>query len=309
MTFLQECEHNSSVQGDVSNHPYQQRLHHTSRHRRNIWADTAILCIMSYAGTQRRADILAELLQRKHVTVRNLAARMEVSEATVRRDLRTMAAQKEVTLVHGGATLRRQNDFSFQAKSARSPEAKCVIGELAANLVGDGDQVFIDSGTTCFQMIPTLRRREHVSVLATSLRLAMEIEAPGLHIILLGGQYRTTRMDTVGPVALAALEHLRGYSAFIGADGLSREFGPSASDIDSAHLHQHIVKNARKTILLADQKKFDEPSLFRIAQWDQVDKVITECGPSDDWIKFFEKQRIELIYPDGVRRDAKEPEY
>ena len=259
---------------------------------------------MHRAVVQRHEDILAELFHKKHVSVKTLAVQMSVSEATVRRDLRILADQRELTLVHGGATMPRQGDFSFQAKTLRSPEAKQVIGHLAAELVGDGDQIFIDSGTTCFQMIPGLRCRENVLVIATSLRLAGEMIIPGLNIILLGGQYRATRMDTIGPVALNALEQLRGYVAFIGADGLSQDFGPTAIDIDSAHLHQCVVKNARQTVLLADQNKFDVPSLFRIAPWEEIDLIVTESEPNETWRDFFGERGIDVIYPIGERPDA-----
>ena len=252
---------------------------------------------MSRATAERRTKILAQLLDRKHVTVRDLAAGLQVSEATVRRDLRELADRDELSLVHGGATLARGGDYSFQAKSGRAPEAKEVIGELAAELVADGDQIFLDSGTTCFQLATKLHRRQEVSVLAASLRLATELEAPGVRVILLGGQYRPARMDTVGPLAHKALDQLRGYTAFIGADGLSTDFGPSASDIESAHLHQKVVSNAERTVLLVDDTKFAAASLFRITDWEEVSKVVTNSPPSGTWQDFFAQHEIDVIHP------------
>ena len=256
---------------------------------------------MSHATSQRRGQILTELFDKKHVTVRGLADRMDVSEATVRRDLKTLADQHDVQLVHGGATLPQHRDYSFRAKADRNPEAKRTIGRLAAEFVPDGDQIFVDSGTTCFQLVAALQGRDNVSVLTTSLRIATELTVPGLNMILLGGQYRAVRRDTVGPVAIHAIEHLRGYIAFIGTDGMSTDFGPAASDIDSAHLYQLIVENARETVLLADQSKFSAPSLFRIARWEQVSKVVTESEPDQAWKQFFKAQDIGLIYPSGEK--------
>jgi DeoR family transcriptional regulator, aga operon transcriptional repressor len=259
---------------------------------------------MSPASSQRRDQIMTELLQKKHVSVRYLAAGMSVSEATVRRDLRVLSEQKGIRLIHGGATLSPQMDYSFHAKSQRAPSAKQIIGELAIALVREGDHLFVDSGTTCFQMAPGLRMFEKLTVIAASVRLAMELNAPGVEVILLGGQFRPARMDTVGPLALSAIEQLRGYTAFFGADGLSADFGPSASDMESAHLHQVVVRNARESVLLVDDTKFCQPSLYRITCWDQIHKVVTNSEPSAEWLGFFDREQIEVIYPSGTGTNA-----
>jgi DeoR/GlpR family transcriptional regulator of sugar metabolism len=251
---------------------------------------------MSQATKERRKQIMAQLLDRKHVTVKELAASMDVSGATVRRDLKALADEDELLLVHGGATLPRQRDFSFKAKQLRAVDEKRIIGRLAAALVLDSDQVFLDSGTTCSEMVPYLKKMHGVTVLANSARLALELNAPGLSVFLIGGEYRPDRMDTVGPMAISALDQVRGYVAFIGADGLSMDFGPSASDMASAHLHRVVVENAREAVLLVDSSKFGGASLFQIVDWSRIRKVVTDHEPDAEWKRFLEEQNIELIF-------------
>ncbi|NJL31111.1 MAG: hypothetical protein HC898_05495, partial [Phycisphaerales bacterium] len=128
-------------------------------------------------------------------------------------------------------------------------------------------------------MATHLRRRRGLSIILNSARLALELQGVAhvngsigpsgnntgnLSLIMLGGQYRPDRMDTIGPIATSTLEQLRGYQCFIGADGLSMDFGPSAADIDSAHLYRLAVQNARETILVVDQSKFQSASLFKL---------------------------------------------
>lgn len=252
---------------------------------------------MNLATRGRHEQILEDLMEKKHVTVRDLASNMAVSEATVRRDLRALADERLVTLVHGGATLPRKNDFSFLAKRQRNLRAKEVIALLAVDLIGDGDQVFIDSGTTCFEMAVPLSRKHGVSVLVHSARLAIELQPTDASVILLGGQYRPERMDVVGPIAHETLEQMRGYMAFIGADGLSIEGGPSAVDIESSHLYRLAVKNAREAVLLVDHTKFEKPSLYCIVPWENVDRVVTDQLPDAGWRRFFREQKIDLIVP------------
>jgi len=252
---------------------------------------------MRQATRERQQRVMTQLLDRKHVTVKELADNMGVSEATVRRDLRTMAELQKLSLVHGGATLSRQ-DFSFIAKHDRNLTAKRIIGCLAAGLVSDGQQLFIDSGTTTFEMVPFLARKRGLSIVLNSARLALELRTPETNIIMLGGQFRPDRMDTVGPITLANLEQLRGFVAFIGADGLSMEFGPSAVDMESAHLYRLAVTHAREAVLLVDHTKFEAASLFRIVEWNKINRVVTDRPPTAEWAEFLASHGVQVHCPD-----------
>lgn len=248
---------------------------------------------------ERRERILGELFKAGHVWVRDLADELDISEATVRRDLRALADSGQVELVYGGAALMRTSDYSFRTKATRSIEAKQLIGRMAAAMVTDGDQVFLDSGTTCFEIAPHLKRRHGLTVIVNSARLALELDTPGLNVILLGGQYRPERMDTVGPLAMNTLEQLRGYTAFIGADGLSMDFGLTASDIESAHLYRSATRNARETVLVVDHTKFASPSLFKIVDFDAISRVVTDRDPGHEWREFLSEGSIGLVTGEG----------
>jgi DeoR/GlpR family transcriptional regulator of sugar metabolism len=254
---------------------------------------------MTSATQKRREEILSELYERGHVTVKEAAQRLDVSEATIRRDLRSLADSGESELVYGGAILPRDHDFSFQAKSLRQPENKRLIGRIAATLVRDGDQVLIDSGTTALSMAAFLQRKRSLSVIVNSTRLAGELSRNArTSVIMLGGHYRPDRMDTIGPLALTALDQLRGYAAFVGVDGLSMEFGLTASDIESAHLYRLAIRNAREAILLADHSKFKTPSLFKIVEWGPISRVVTDRMPSEPWQEFLQERGIDLLCPE-----------
>lgn len=256
-----------------------------------------LAAIVSHSSQQRRERILAEVFEKRHVNARDLAACMDVSEATVRRDLKSLAEDGQLEVVYGGATLRRSSDFSFRSKGMRNVAAKQAIGSLAARLVGDNEQIFLDSGTTCFEMAPLLKRRRGLSIIVNSARLALELDAPGLSVILIGGQYRPDRMDTVGPLATSTLDQLRGYVCFIGADGLGMDFGLAASDIESANLYRQAVRHARYTVLLVDHTKFVSPSLFKIVDWDPVQKLVTDQPPPAEWMDFLHSRGIEVFHP------------
>lgn len=220
-----------------------------------------------------------------------------VSEATVRRDLRNLADEGLLELNHGGASVSRHSDYSFLSKVNRNQETKRIIGQLAAEMVQDGEQIFIDSGTTCFQMAGFLRSKKSVSVIVNSIRTAQELFTPGLNVVLLGGQYRPDRMDAVGPMAATSLDQLRGYRAFFGSDGVGMDFGPAATDIESASIFGQAVKNAKEAVLLIDHSKFGDSALYRIVEWSYVTKVVTDQCPGLEWREFFKQENIEVVCP------------
>jgi len=257
---------------------------------------------MNATARQRRERILSEVFDRRHVTAKDLAERMAVSQATVRRDLKVLADDGQLELVYGGATLRRPSDHSFHSKGVRNVEAKRVVGRLAADLISDNEQIFIDSGTTCFELVPFLKRRRGLKVIVHSARLALELDAPGLSVLMVGGQYRPDRMDTVGPLAASTLDQFRGYLCFLGADGLGMDFGVSAADIESANLYRVAVRNARQTVLLVDHTKFTMLSLYRIVDWGSVSRLVTDQQPSPEWSQFLASKGIQTIYPGAEPR-------
>ncbi len=259
---------------------------------------------MSLTGKQRHEQILVEILTLGHVEVKGLAHKLAVSDATIRRDLRALADEGQVELTYGGATLPRPSDFSVRSKAVRNVEAKRVIGRMAAEVVSDNEQICLDSGTTCFEMCPHLKRRRGLLVIVNSARLALELgSAPEVKVLMIGGLYRPERMDAVGPLANVTIEQLRGYLAFIGADGLSMDFGVSASDIESALLYRQVIRNAREAILLVDHTKFLTPSLFKICEISDISRIVTDQKPLPEWEEFLQAQGVMLCYPeDGIGR-------
>lgn len=255
---------------------------------------------MTQSIQKRREDILAIAYRKGHVLVKTLAEELDVSEATVRRDLQGLAADGHFELTHGGAKLIFNSDYSFISKSLRNVQEKTTIANIASSLINDGDQVFMDSGTTCFQMTSAVRTKRSLTIILNSIRTAQELRTPGLNVLILGGQYRPDRMDTVGPMAMESLERLRGYRAFFGTDGLSMDFGPTSVDIESAHVLSIVAKNAKENILVTDSSKFDQPSLYKITNFSTISTIITEKKPPERWCSFLKNNNIKIIYPENL---------
>jgi DeoR/GlpR family transcriptional regulator of sugar metabolism len=247
---------------------------------------------------ERKEKIIAAAFKNSFVSIKEMSEELGVCEATVRRDIQAISEEGLLEVAHGGAYAVKNSDYSFISQSVRNSGAKKTIAEFAAEFVKDGDQIFLDSGTTCFEMTKHLRARKSVSVILHSVRIAEELNAPGLNVLMLGGKYRPDRMDCVGPIAEQTLKKLRGYTAFLGTDGMSREFGFASVDVDIAFLLGLAVTNCKQAILLADSSKFDKAALYKIRDLQVVSVVITEKKPAKEWRQFFDKHKSKLVYPE-----------
>jgi len=254
---------------------------------------------MREATLKRRERILSEIVDVGFVTVKNLAATLQVSQGTIRRDLRQLAGASDIKLTYGGASLIHREVVPFEQRLLVNQDAKKAIGKLAASLVADGDTIFLDGGTTCFCMIPFLKTKRRLTVIVGSMRLLGELSGRGFGIILVGGQYNETRKDVFGPLAVDALGHFGGYTAFLGAEGLSMNIGLTASDIGIAHVCGTAARNARKTVLLADRSKFVRSSFFKITGFEYISTVVTDGHVSREWSDFLRSRGIDVLTPVG----------
>lgn len=253
---------------------------------------------MNVSKIQRKDEILKVLYENGHLEVRDVSGRFGISEATVRRDLRRMADEGHLELVYGGATLPRKNSYSIRSRQTRDIEAKRVIGKLAADLVRNGDSIFLDSGTTCACIVPHLLSKKGLNVITNSNIVAVELgEKTEFNVLLLGGKFRYERMDCVGPFAQLMMEQFSGYRAFVGADGLNLEFGLTCTDIETAHLYRSVMQHASETTLVADHTKFSAPALYKIIEMSAVDRLVTDQPPTEDWAKELDRLGIEVIRP------------
>ncbi len=253
-------------------------------------------------GFEIRKKIILEKLDRDgSVLVKDIADQIGISETTVRRDLNELDSQGLLKQVYGGAvrperTTARWN-FTITDRAGHEIQAKKRIGKAAASFVSDNDILYIDPGTTSWEMIPYLRDRQNLTIISNSVRLLQCLEYIGHHNILqLGGTLRPDRLDTVGSLAQFGIEQLRGFKAFQGGDGLDIDFGLSAVDHESAHTAKVIVSNAKDVIVLADHSKFEKPSLlYKIIGIDEIDCIVTDKPLSDIWQDKCRQHDIDVI--------------
>ncbi|WP_246792102.1 DeoR/GlpR family DNA-binding transcription regulator [Burkholderia perseverans] len=210
--------------------------------------------------TTDRHQAILELVRTRDANVEELCAALGVSEATIRRDLTTLARQRRLVRTYGGATAAQvgvhEPEASLKEREAAQREQKEAIAQAAAARVRPGDTVLLDGGTTCAALARHLAAREDLHVVTNNLLAVMALaNAPGVRLTLIGGELRNSSMSTLGPLAELVLGRLTVDIAFLGADGVVAGFGLCEASVQQAYLKECIVARAAEVVVLADSAK------------------------------------------------------
>lgn len=233
---------------------------------------------------ERKRLILEWLQEGFTVRVPELGRRLEVSEATVRRDLQEMEEEGLLRRTHGGAMLLRAGlaglEMSFQQKEDRFLPEKKAIAAFAASLVRPGEVILLDAGTTTLELARALPPLE-LTVATNSMEVAgvfRDIEQ--VEVWLLGGLWRKGTRSLVGPMTNRLLRELHFDKVFLAANALDAEKGVMTPNTLEAETKQHMVRAGREVFLLADHSKWGRCSTCRICGWEDLDGVILDGGAS-----------------------------
>jgi DeoR/GlpR family transcriptional regulator of sugar metabolism len=251
----------------------------------------------------RLSTILTALQKSGTVSVEELSAGLKVSHVTIRRDLDTLESRGLLRRTHGGAVSIEpffyepfRNDRSFQAQVEKFAEEKRRIGRAAAALIQKGDIIALTPGTTTTEVIRGLPLNHDITVVTSTVNVAMELsKRKDLDIYVTGGHLHGDWFSLVGPTAAQSLSRVMIHVLFIGADGIDAKSGVSCYDPEEAQLNAAMVKHAHKKVAVVDHSKFGIIAGWRICPTEELDVLVTDTGATDEMIAPFEEAEIEVI--------------
>ena len=218
---------------------------------------------------EERLSRIAELVNRKGTaTVPELAAALDASESTVRRDLEKLDEAGRLVKVHGGATALAPSlltrDLAVAERSHQAAGEKRAIAAYAATLVGPDDFVYLDAGTTVGAVIDELAETR-ASFVTDSVSHAMRLAAKGLPVTVLGGELKSLTEAFVGPDALDTLERYHFTLGLFGTNGVTPEAGYTTPDRREAQVKQVALERSGRAYVLCDASKVGSTSLVSFA--------------------------------------------
>jgi DeoR/GlpR family transcriptional regulator of sugar metabolism len=255
---------------------------------------------------ERRRSIVQQLVQSQVVTVSDLSDRHGVSEVAIRRDLESLEVRGLLRRIHGGAVAL---PATFPANSASehrctipkgiaNSEVKHRIGRAAAELVRSGERIIFDTGTTVLHVAHyvAVSCTDSLTAITSSLPVVSELaQCGGFNLIILGGVYLPQHQVVVGPQTIDQLRGLHVDRLFVGADGVTFDYGLTASNVLEAEVDRVAVAAASEVILVVDSSKIGVVGLTPIVPLTRAHKVITDSGAPADFVAALRQQGVDVI--------------
>jgi len=244
---------------------------------------------LPHAASAKRADRMLAVLKavnsRGAVGLAELADELQVSAATLRRDLADMEDQGLLIRTHGGARPQAVHDeVPVHLRDLEAREAKRRIALRAAELIPAGPYaVALTGGTTTAEIAKALSRRTQLTIITNALTIALELAArPTTKVILTGGMVRSTSFEAVGVLAENTFKAVNVGTAILGVDGISAAGGATTHDEVEARTNNAMVEHAQRVMVVADGSKVGRVTFAQMADIASIDLLITDTTADPD---------------------------
>lgn len=257
------------------------------------------------ARHERLSTLLDMLGQREKVDVEDVAAELNVSAATIRRDLDHLAEQQLLTRTRGGAVANDlAYDLPLRYKTARHVPEKQRISAAAAAFAGKGMVVGLNGGTTTAGVARALAMRSDLAgrgdgagltVVTNALNIAHELAVrPHVKIVVTGGVARPQSFELSGPLATRVLSELTIDLLFLGVDAFDPAAGAFAHHEGEASINRLMVERAERVVAVADGSKLGRRAFARICETAQVHALVTDTDADPEVVRAFEAAGVEV---------------
>jgi len=245
---------------------------------------------------ERKALISDRLRRNGRLVAKTFAEEMGLSEDTIRRDLREMAADGLLERVHGGALPVKPELPDFTERRSVASDEKQRLGAAAAALVQRGQMIFLDGGTTNAEIARALPRAFGFTVVTHSPTIAAELEHhPTADVVLVGGRLYKHSMVAVGAVAAAAIAVIRPDIFFLGVTGVHPRHGFSTGDFEEAAIKRQVAAQSANTYVALTTEKLDRASPVSIMPLEAATGVIVGAEVHEEGLDVFESAGLEII--------------
>jgi DeoR family transcriptional regulator, fructose operon transcriptional repressor len=233
--------------------------------------------------SRRRAQLVRLVRSRGQVTVAELAALFDMSLDTIRRDLDLLAERGLLTRTHGGAVpldALAMHDAPFAERLNAHKAAKTRIARAAAALVGDGETLIVNGGSTTRAFAAELIGRRNLTIVTNNLSIPAVLSGDAVRdMYVLGGQYRPESQVTIGEVRFAPVSGISVDSAVIGVGGITALAGLSTTLLAEAVMIEAMIATASRTIVVADAGKFGHNAFAHIVPLSRIHVLVTDEEP------------------------------
>jgi len=244
-----------------------------------------------------------ELLARNgQVRVSELAVELSATPVTIRNDLAALEQDSYIERVSGGAVQRVNTFFNMELHTHHQDnvDLKKQIAIATAMLISDGENLFINSGTTTYFTAIELKKRKNLSIVTNSLPVAMELATvPGFTVVLLGGQLNVVDSFIYGTNAIEQLRQYKADKTILSVDGICAGIGLTTYHAEEATVNRMMIERSREIIITADHTKIGYEGFSFLSDLNSRLSLVTDDpGEENSSLEEIKKAGVRIIFAD-----------
>ncbi|MDR6549092.1 DeoR/GlpR family DNA-binding transcription regulator [Paenibacillus qinlingensis] len=242
----------------------------------------------------RQQQILDRMALDGEVRIAELKEMFDVTEMTIRRDIEKLETMGMLRRTFGGAILMGK-DIALQDRTGVMMEEKMKMGLRAAQLIKEGESIFLDGGSTTLQVARYLTPNMPITVVTNALNVAAELQGKQIPTIVVGGMLLDKTSTLVGPVASVAIAKMAFDRVFIGTTGFTIKHGFSNSNMHEAEIKRLVLEQASEVNMMMDHTKYGVRDLFSFAEIGDVHRIISDRYPEGELHEALKESEVQML--------------
>ncbi len=247
--------------------------------------------------TKRQSEILRAVRLHGTCPIGELARELDVSDETIRRDVRLLVEEGMVVKVHGAIVAPDhllEDPFQLRLQECRAEKIR--IAAKAADLVEHGDSIMLDTGSTTAYVAQSLVEHRNLFAVTNSIEVARSLaNQNGNRVYMAGGEIRADDGAAFGETANAFAARFQVDKGFLSIGAISETDGFMDNELWEAEYSRVVMRQAARVIVVADHSKFARRALVRVGGFDEVDMLITSAPPPASLARRLADAGVEVV--------------
>jgi DeoR/GlpR family transcriptional regulator of sugar metabolism len=246
---------------------------------------------------ERQRKIIDILMIKKTAKITDLAEELNVSIDTLRRDLNLLTKQEKIEKVYGGVKLVESTfgESTIDERMISSLKEKESIAQTCSEYIRDGDCIFLDSGSTTYQIAKYIKNKNRLTVVTNSIPVILELMNSDVEVIIIGGKVRKNEKSVVTYDYLFNFNELNISKAFICASGITADKGISDYNLEEAITRKKIIELSKEVYVATDHSKFGKDVTVSVSSLKNINFIVTDQYLDEKYRKEFKKTDTMII--------------